>query len=222
VLDTLTEWIIDIIDALGYVGVGFLVALESVIPVVPSEVVQPLAGFTASRGDADLVVMIVVSTVASVVGSCVLYWLSDAFGEQRLRRLVLRYRFLHVSVEDLDRADRWFDRRGSAAVLIGRCVPVIRALISVPAGLRRMPIIRFAVLTAIGSLVWNTGLIVAGYHLGENWERVKTWMEPFQYLVVAVMVVAVAWFVWRRILSPSEDADEDEAVGETTESELAG
>jgi membrane protein DedA with SNARE-associated domain len=223
VLDTMTEWIIDVIDALGYVGVGFLVALESVVPVVPSEVVQPLAGFTASQGDANLVVMIVVATFASVVGSCVLYWLAGAYGEERLRRLVVRYRFLHVSVDDLDRADRWFDRRGGLAVLIGRCVPVIRALISVPAGLRRMPIIRFAVLTAIGSLVWNTGLIVAGYHLGENWEEVKTWMEPFQYLVIAVMVVAVGWFVWRRVIGPRHDEspaeDHDTAA---TESELAG
>jgi membrane protein DedA with SNARE-associated domain len=220
VLDSLTEWITNVIDTLGYAGVGFLVALESVIPVIPSEVVQPLAGFTASQGDANLIVMIIVATTASVVGSCVLYYLSAAYGEERLRALVVRFRFLHISLHDLDRANAWFDRRGAAAVLIGRCVPVIRALISVPAGLRRMNIVRFAVLTALGSLVWNSGLIIAGYHLGENWEQVKTWMEPFQYLVLAVMAVAIVWFVWKRVLSPAPE--EDEVTPTETESASRG
>jgi membrane protein DedA with SNARE-associated domain len=216
VLDSLTDWIVDVIDKLGYLGVGFLVGLESVIPVIPSEVVQPAAGFTASQGKANLLIMIIVATVASVIGSCILYYLSAAFGEERLRALVVRFRFLHVKVDDLDRADDWFDRRGDLAVLIGRCVPVIRALISVPAGLRRMNIVRFAILTALGSLVWNTGLIVAGYKLGENWEDVKKVFEPFQYLFIVAMVVVVAWFFWKRVKADHAD----ETTSEASEPEL--
>lgn len=141
------------------------------------------------------------ATLGSTVGAVVLYALAAAIGPQRLQRLTARYgRWFGLEVGDLKRAENWFDQRAERAVLICRCVPLMRSLISLPAGVRRMPLPRFLVLTMTGSLVWNTALIGAGYVMGDRWESVGRPIEYLQGLVVAGIVVAVAWFVWRRII----------------------
>ena len=197
--DSLTTWVTDVIDALGYPGVAFLVALESVFPPIPSEVVLPLSGFVAGRGDASLVGMIVAATVGSVVGAWVLYGLAALIGRHRLHRFVERWgRWFQVKPADLDRAEAWFDRRALAAVLVGRCVPLIRSIVSVPAGFRRMPLLRFTLATTAGSLVWNVALIGAGALLGDRWESVGDYVGILQWLVVVTIVGLVAWFLWRR------------------------
>lgn len=198
--DSLTSWVTDVIDALGYPGVAFLVALESVFPPIPSEVVLPLSGFVAGRGDASLVGMIVAATVGSVVGAWVLYGLAALIGRDRLHRLVARWgRWFQVKPTDLERAEAWFDRRATAAVLAGRCVPLIRSIVSVPAGFRRMRPLRFTLATTAGSLVWNVALIGAGALLGDRWESVGDYVGVLQWLVVVVIVASVAWFLWRRL-----------------------
>jgi membrane protein DedA with SNARE-associated domain len=203
VLGDLTEWVTDVIDALGYLGVAFLVALESVFPPIPSEVVLPLAGFVAGRGDASLPGMILAATIGSVVGAWVLYGLSAWIGPIRLRRFVLRYgKWFGVKERDLDRAEAWFDKRATAAVLLGRCVPLVRSIVSVPAGFRRMPIGTFTLYTALGSLVWNVALIGAGAILGDRWEEVGDVVGLLQAAVVIAVVAAVAWFAWARFLKP--------------------
>lgn len=201
--EDLTGWVTDVINALGYVGVAFLVALESVFPPIPSEVVLPLAGFVAGSGDASVPGMIAAATVGSVVGAWVLYGLAATIGPVRVHRFVERFgRWFTVSVDDLARAERWFDKRDNAAVLIGRCVPLIRSIVSVPAGFRRMPFLRYTAYTALGSLVWNSALVGAGAVLGDRWERVGDVVGLLQGVVVVVIVGCVVVFVWKRVVRP--------------------
>ena len=198
--DSLTEWVTDVIDALGYPGVAFLVALENVFPPIPSEVVLPLSGFVAGRGDASLLAMIVAATIGSVVGALILYGLSAWIGPTNLHRFVGRWgRWFQVKSDDLGRAEAWFDRRANTAVLVGRCVPLIRSIVSIPAGFRRMPIVPFVVNTTIGSLVWNSALIGAGALLGDRWETVGDYVGILQWVVIVVIVALVGWFLWRRL-----------------------
>lgn len=202
-LDDITTWVTDVVDALGYLGVAFLVALENVFPPIPSEAVLPLAGFVAGRGDANLIGMILAATAGSVVGAWLLYGIAAAIGPERLRRFIVRYgRWFSVREHHLERAEAWFDRRANMAVLIGRCVPLIRSIVSVPAGFRRMPLGRFTVLTAIGSAMWNTALISAGAVLGERWERVGDFVGLFQGVVIVAIVGIVGYAIWRTLVRP--------------------
>jgi membrane protein DedA with SNARE-associated domain len=200
----LTNWVTDVIDALGYAGVALLVALENLFPPIPSEIVLPFAGFVARDGDTSLWGMIVAATIGSLAGALALYGIAHAIGPARLEQLVVRHgKWFRLSVRDLERAERWFDRRAVVAVLIGRCIPLIRSLVSIPAGFRRMPLPRFVLYSAIGSLVWNTALIGAGYALRDRWEDVEPVMKWLQYAVILVIVVAVLRFVWSRFVSRS-------------------
>jgi membrane protein DedA with SNARE-associated domain len=201
VLENLTNWATDIVERLGYLGVAMLVALENVFPPIPSEVVLGLAGYTASRGDAWVVGMIIAATIGSVVGAWILYGFSAAVGPVRLRAIIIRYgSWIGFGESDLDRAESWFDRRSRSAVLVCRCIPLIRSLISIPAGFRRMPLGAFTLYTLIGSLVWNTVLITAGYLLADQWEKVLEFTEPFQTLVVVVIGVLVVALVIRKVV----------------------
>jgi membrane protein DedA with SNARE-associated domain len=200
-LENLTDWATAIVDRLGYFGVALLVAIENVFPPIPSEVVLGLAGYTASKGDAWVVGMIIAATIGSVVGACVLYGLSAAIGPVRVRAITIRYgTWIGFGETDLDRAEEWFDRRSRSAVLLCRCIPLVRSLISIPAGFRRMPLVTFTVFTLIGSLVWNTILIAAGYVLADQWERILDYTEPFQTVVVMVIVVLVVALVVRTVV----------------------
>ncbi len=202
-LDDITNWVTDVVETLGYVGVAFLVALENVFPPIPSEAVLPLAGFVAGRGDANVVGMIVASTVGSLVGAWVLYGVAAGIGPIRLRRFIVRFgRWFGVREHHLDRAEAWFDRRSNAAVLIGRCVPLIRSVVSIPAGFRRMELVRFSALTAIGSAMWNTALIVAGAILGDRWEEVGDIVGLFQAVVILAIGAIVAYALWRTVIRP--------------------
>jgi membrane protein DedA with SNARE-associated domain len=202
-LDGLTERVTDIVESFGYLGVLVLVAIENLFPPIPSEVVLPLAGFVAGRGDASYLGMVAAATAGSVIGAWALYGISAGIGPLRLHRFVVRFgRWFGVKEHDLTRAEEWFDRRSGAAVLIGRCIPLIRSIVSVPAGFRRMPIVRFTVLTAIGSTIWNAALIGAGAILGDRWERVGSVVGILQGIVIIVIVALLAWFVWRRFLRP--------------------
>lgn len=200
-LDNLTNWATDIVERLGYLGVAMLVALENVFPPIPSEVVLGLAGYTASQGDAWVVGMIIAATIGSVVGAWILYGLSAAVGPVRLRAIIIRYgAWVGFGESDLDRAESWFDRRSRSAVLVCRCVPLIRSLISIPAGFRRMPLGAFTLFTLIGSLVWNVVLVTSGYLLADQWEKVLKFTEPFQTLVVVLIGVLVVALVIRKVV----------------------
>jgi membrane protein DedA with SNARE-associated domain len=191
--DGVAGWAIEMMEKLGAPGAGLAVALENLFPPLPSEVILPLAGFAASRGDLGLISAILFTTLGSVVGALALYGVGAALGRNRTRALAGRLPLMKV--EDVDKAEEWFAKHGPKAVLIGRLVPVVRSLISVPAGVERMAVPLFLALTAFGSLVWNSVLIVAGYTLGEKWHVVESFVGVFQWLVLAGAVAAVTWFV---------------------------
>lgn len=199
--EAIVEWAVSVVGSMGHVGVALLVALENLFPPIPSEVVLPLAGFVAARGEASVGATVLAATVGSMAGAYALYGLSAAIGPTRLELLVERHgRWFGLGAADLDRAVAWFDRRARSVVLISRCVPLMRSLISIPAGFRRMPLVPFSVYTFVGSLVWNAALVGAGYLLGENWERAGQPVDVLQNAVAVVVVVALVWFAWRRVL----------------------
>jgi membrane protein DedA with SNARE-associated domain len=202
VLGDLATWVQDVIERLGAVGVALLVVLENVFPPIPSEIVLPFAGFVAQRGDGSVLVMIVAATIGAVVGALVLYGVAALIGPARLTAFISRFgRWFGVKPADLARAEAWFDRHAVAAVLLGRCVPLIRSVVSVPAGFRRMRLAPFVVLTAIGSAVWNTALIGAGAILGDQWERVEPYVAVLQWIVIASIVLLVGRFALTRLRS---------------------
>jgi len=212
-LGDLANWVQDVINQFGYLGVALLVVIENVFPPIPSEIVLPFAGFVAQQGasavnagadgaqsDTTVIGMMIAATIGSVVGALILYFISAAIGPQRLRQFVERFgKWFGVKTADLVRAEEWFDRRSVAAVLVGRCVPLIRSIVSIPAGFRRMKLTSFVVLTAIGSAVWNIALIGAGAVLGDQWERVGEYVGVFQWLVIAAILVLLVRFVVSRL-----------------------
>jgi membrane protein DedA with SNARE-associated domain len=215
-LSSLADWVTDVIDRLGYVGVALLVALENLFPPIPSEIVLPFAGFVARDGRAALPGMILAATIGSLLGAWVLYGIAAAIGPDRFHRFLDRYgRWFRLTAADIAKAERWFDKRAVIGVLVGRCVPLVRSLVSIPAGFRRMRFGAFTLYTAIGSLIWNTGLIGAGYLLRENWHDVEPILDAVQYAVIAVILGALGWFGWRRVLSPAarDQEAEYESVG---------
>jgi membrane protein DedA with SNARE-associated domain len=199
-LSDLATWVQDIIERLGAIGVALLVILENVFPPIPSEIVLPFAGFVAQRGDGSVVVMIVAATVGAVVGALILYYVAAFIGPARLSAFITRFgKWFGVKPADLARAEQWFDRHAIAAVLLGRCVPLIRSVVSVPAGFRRMPLVSFVVYTALGSAVWNTALIGAGAALGNQWENVEPYVAILQWAVIVVIVLLLVSFIVRKL-----------------------
>jgi membrane protein DedA with SNARE-associated domain len=189
-------------DALGAAGAGLTNLVDTVLPFIPSEIILPVAGFAAGQGRLSLPAVIVWTTVGSVVGCWILYATGALLGRDRTRALAARIPLIHP--QEIDKAEAWFERRGRAAVLLARMVPVVRSLISVPAGIQRMPLPAFTALTAVGSLLWNTVFVLLGYWLGDNWRLVEEYGGWVSKAVVALAVVAVVrWFSVRRRRRPS-------------------
>src|SRR5574338_33955 len=194
-------------DAVGYVGVALAVALETIVAPIPSEVILPMAGWKISQSAADPNVVepltglpwnyplaIILATAGSLVGAVVGYYIGAWGG----RPILDRYgKYVGIGAEDLDRADRWFDRWGSWAVFFGRMVPLVRTFVSYPAGISRMPMGRFLLFSALGSLPWNAALIFAGFVVGENYAQIEAALKPYEYLLYVVVIAAVVFFAVR-------------------------
>lgn len=193
-LEPIVQAVVSLVGALGAPGVGIAVAAENLFPPIPSEVILPSAGFAAASGSMGLVSAIVWATIGSVVGALALYALGAWFGRARFYSLASKIPF--VKEADIERAEAWFVRRGPLAVLLGRVVPVVRSLISIPAGIERMKLLPFTLYTAIGSALWNSVLIGAGYALGANWAIVEEWISRYQLIVFGLAGIAlVVWMV---------------------------
>jgi membrane protein DedA with SNARE-associated domain len=190
-------WVVALMDALGAPGVGVAIALESVFPPLPSEVFLPLAGFAAARGEMSLAAAIAWTTAGSLVGALALYGVGAALGRDRIRALADRMPL--VNSRDVLKAEAWFARHGTKAVFLGRMVPLVRSLISVPAGVERLSLPLFALLTTVGSLLWNSAFVLAGYLLGANWPVVEQYADVASKVVVGLLGVGVLVFVGRRI-----------------------
>ncbi len=186
------------IESFDYLGVALLMLAENLFPPIPSEAILPLTGFLVGRGDLAFFPALAVSTSGSLLGAFALY----ALGRWGGRSLILRHgKLLRVTDADLDRADGWFDRYGGWVVLFGRMVPFVRSVVSIPAGLSEMPMLRFAILTAVGSGAWNALLIGTGWALGENWVRASAAVSSVSNMVLVAVVGSAALCLvtfWRR------------------------
>ncbi|MFF0748573.1 DedA family protein [Streptomyces sp. NPDC004267] len=195
---SMETWINSLMDTLGAPGAGIAVALENLFPPIPSEVILPLAGFAASSGRMNLLAALLWTTAGSVVGALALYGAGALFGRERV--LAVAARLPLVKVADIERTEEWFARHGTKAVLLGRMVPIFRSLISVPAGVERMRLPVFLALTTLGSALWNTIFVLAGYLLGENWEEVTEYVSVYSTAVLLLALAAVACFVAVRVV----------------------
>ncbi len=188
-LDSIVNWVIHLMELLGAPGVGIAVFLENVFPPIPSEVILPLAGFTASMGKMGLLAAFIWATTGSLTGAYLLYYVGAGVGAERLRR-VADWMWL-VEPEDVDKALKWFDKYGTWSILFGRLIPGIRSLISIPAGIDRMNPLAFGLYTLAGSAAWNALLIYLGVVLGENWEQVSHAIDQYSTVVYAILVLAI-------------------------------
>ncbi|MEU0687842.1 DedA family protein [Streptomyces uncialis] len=196
-LDGIAGTLVDLMEELGGPGAGIAVFAENLFPPLPSELFLPLAGFTASQGRMSLVEALVWTTLGSVVGALALYGFGALLGRDRLRRIIAKIPLMKVS--DYDRTEEWFAKHGTKAVLFGRVLPIFRSLISIPAGVVRMPIVTFVALTAVGSAVWNTVLVMAGYSLGNNWHLVEGYAGIMERVVLGGVALGLVVFVWTRV-----------------------
>ena len=193
----LTGWVAGVIDSMGALGVALLVALESIIPPIPSEIVLAMAGYLSAEGRFNVVLIVLAATAGSLVGALVLYWLGRALGEERLKRWLDHIPL--VDRDDLEQADRWFERHGRWAVLFGRVVPVVRSLVSIPAGANRMPLGEFILLTTVGSGVWNALIVGLGFALGSQWQQVDKYSHWFNYAIFLVFGIMIASWVTKKV-----------------------
>ncbi len=199
-LPDIVRWATDIAYSFGYVGIAFLTGLGNLHLPIPTEITLPLAGFLVGQGRFSFFPVLIWTTAAAVVASVILYIPGRWFGEERLRRFVRRFgRFVLIKESDLDKASRLFEQHGAMAILIGRLIPGVGNLISVPAGIYRMPILGwFMILTVLDSVVYNAMLIGLGWALGTQWTLVGEYASIVQYVVLAIVVVGIIWFLWSR------------------------
>lgn len=201
-MDKISEWVLIIMEQFGLLGVTVMMFLENVFPPIPSELIMPAAGFAAAMGKMNLVLVIISGTLGSVLGALPLYYLGTVFDEKRLFSLAEKYgKYVLVKPSDVTNAQDWFHKYGKTVIFFGRMIPAIRSLISIPAGMARMPMLPFLVLTAIGSAIWTTILAYAGYILGANYEQVETFIEPISKIVVIVVLCIGAVIAFIRIKS---------------------
>lgn len=194
-----SDWVVDVIERLGVMGVGLLIFLENVLPPIPSEVILPFAGFTAQQGDLSAIGAWMAASIGSLAGALFLYGVGWSIGEERLRDLSRKRWFVLFGEKDFERGRTFFDRHGGAVVFFARFIPLVRSVVSVPAGIERMPLMRFALLTLAGSAIWNGVFIGLGWVLGDNWDVVEAYMGPLSYLVVALLAVAVVVLIVRKV-----------------------
>ncbi len=211
-LTGLVDWCVSLMELIGPAGAGVAIALESLFPPVPSEVVLPMAGLTASRGGFSFVEALTWTTIGSVVGAFLLYGLGAWLGADRLRRVAAVVPLMDPT--DIDKTVAWFGKHGDKAVFFGRMLPLFRSFISIPAGVTRMPPWRFLLLTAAGSLIWNAIFVSAGFFLGEQWHIVERYAGILQYLVIAAVIGALVWFVISRVRTLRRRAAADAAASQ--------
>lgn len=189
------EWVTGIVERTGYLGVAFLMFAENVFPPIPSELIMPLAGFQAARGELNIVLLVLAGSAGSLLGAWFWYEVGRRVGADRLKRWTERHgRWLTMGPEEVDRAQDWFGRHGGVAVLLGRMVPAVRTLISVPAGIAGMPLGPFLAYSAAGTLAWTGLLAGAGYLLEGQYERVSGWLNPASNIAFAAIVL---WYLYR-------------------------
>ncbi|MEB3292403.1 MAG: DedA family protein [Synechococcales bacterium] len=196
----MVEWIQTTMTTLGYWGIGLLMFLENIFPPIPSELIMPLAGFTAHSGDLSFQYVVIAGVIGTMLGTMPWYYAGKLLGEERLRQLADRYgKWFAISGDDIDRANRWFYRHGAVAVFLGRLVPGLRTVISLPAGISEMRMAPFLAYSTLGSTIWIIFLTAAGYFLGQNYTLVDEYLAPVSKIVVLILLVwLIVWVVRRK------------------------
>lgn len=185
------EFILAIMEQFGYIGVFLLIAIENIFPPIPSEVILLFGGFMTTYTKLNIVIMIIAATLGSILGAIVLYYIGKIFNKDRLKKIISGKigKILRLKNSDIDKADKWFDTKGNKTVFFCRFIPIVRSLISIPAGMSEMPMCKFLIYTTFGSLIWNTVLVVIGSIVGENWTSILTIFDTYSSIVVVVIAI---------------------------------
>lgn len=197
------SWITSIMEQFGYLGIALLILLENVFPPIPSEVILTFGGFMTTKSELTIVGVVIASTIGSVVGAVILYWIGRILNVDRLERIIEKWgKYLRLTKEDVRKADAWFDKYGPWTVFFCRFIPLIRSLISIPAGMSGMNQWLFFLLTTLGTLIWNLVLVIVGAKVGDNWHQIVNYMDVysnFMYAIIAIgIIVFIIWFVKRK------------------------
>ena len=192
------EIILSVMGKYGYVGVFLLIMIENVFPPIPSEVILLFGGFMTTYTKLSIFGMIVASTLGSLFGAIILYYIGKIFNKDRLKKLISGKlgKILRLKVSDIDNADSWFDNKGNKTVFFCRFIPLVRSLISIPAGMSEMPMFKFLLYTLFGSLIWNTVLIIVGSIVGENWVRIVGILDTYSHIVVVTLFIIVVLCIY--------------------------
>jgi membrane protein DedA with SNARE-associated domain len=195
----LAEWIPNVMNQLGYWGIGLLMFLENLFPPIPSELIMPLAGFTVAKGQMDFILVIIAGVVGTILGAFPWYYIGKFISEERLEHLADEYgKWISVSSKDIKKANNWFNKHGGKAVFFCRLVPGVRTLISLPAGINNMALIPFTLYSTLGTTIWVTFLTFLGYKLGDNYELVDEYLGPVSKIVLAIIVIFLILWVLRK------------------------
>ena len=190
----LEEWVLAVMEKLGYLGIAFLMFLDNIFPPIPSEIIMPSAGYTASKGDLSLIGVIIAGSAGSLIAAMILYWIGRKIPEQRLFSFIEHYgKFLRIKVTDLEKALGWFNQHGHKIVFFGRMIPAVRSLISIPAGMSKMPFGKFMAYSAFGTIIWTTFLAFLGYHLSEDQALMSLIMQRASYIILTIVILYIIW-----------------------------
>lgn len=187
------EIIITLINKFGYLAISFLIALENIFPPIPSEIILTFSGFMTIHTKLNIIWVIISATIGSVIGAFILYKIGNILNKERLEKLIKSKvgKVLRLKKKDIEKADYWFDTKGSITVFFCRFIPIVRSLISIPAGMSSMPIKKFLVLTTLGTLIWNTVLVILGNIMGESWIDIVDFMNKYSIIVLIVLIIII-------------------------------
>ncbi|WP_122901607.1 DedA family protein [Acinetobacter sp. B51(2017)] len=195
----LTAWIIGIMERLGYLGIALLMFLDNVFPPIPSEIIMPSAGYSASQGSLTLIGVILAGSLGSMLAAALLYWIGYQFSHAAIFRFVDRYgKYLFIKSDDVKKSLAWFEQYGHRIVFFGRMVPAVRSLISVPAGMSRMPFWKFMLFSSLGTIIWTTFLACVGFYFGENQALMQQIFNQVGYVILGIVLLIIAVIFYRR------------------------
>lgn len=202
----LEEWVLSIMEKLGYLGIAFLMFLDNVFPPIPSEIIMPSAGYTASRGELTLIGVIIAGSTGSILAAMLLYWVGRKVPQQRLFNFIALYgKYLRIQVADQEKALIWFNKHGHRIVFFGRMIPAVRSLISIPAGMSRMPFGKFMLYSTAGTVIWTSFLAYLGFHFSKNQALMTAIMQRISYLIVAIAILYIAWWALKKFYLVKSD-----------------
>ncbi|MDQ9019779.1 DedA family protein [Acinetobacter sichuanensis] len=195
----MTEWIISILEQLGYFGIALLMFLDNVFPPIPSEVIMPSAGLAASQGQLILTGVIIAGSTGSILAAALLYWIGRKIPQKTLLHWVEQYgKYLFIQVKDVKKSLNWFEKYGHRIVFFGRMIPAVRSLISIPAGMSGMPFWKFILYSSLGTMIWTTFLACIGFYFGENQALMQQIFSRVSYIIIAIVIILLIYFLYRR------------------------